>query len=157
MPSCPISMLHEFEKGVSVRCLSFQLNSQNGECQNRNRATRTKPGIKPFSCCLKFCAFYETNQNVAAMPYEYPNTVEVKRVALRVHEETTEEAMRPVLIDLLAVKYISESWTSEKYFLSANVVRVIRSAKAPPRTNVNFYLVITSFSECSIPRPTIIP
>jgi hypothetical protein len=51
---------------------------------------------------------------VAAIPYEYPKTVEVSRVALRVQEDTTEDAIRPALIDRFAVKYISESWTSEK-------------------------------------------
>lgn len=53
-------------------------------------------------------------QKVAAIPYEYPKTVEVRRVALRVQEDTTEDAIRPALIDRFAVKYISESWTSEK-------------------------------------------
>lgn len=66
------------------------------------------------------------------MPYEYPNTVDVSRVALSVHDDTTDDAMRPALIDRFAVKYISESCTSEKYRFSANVVSVMSRAKAPP-------------------------
>jgi hypothetical protein len=71
-------------------------------------------------------------QNVDAMPYEYPNVVDVRSVALNVHEDTTDDAIRPALIERFAVRYISESWTSEKYRLRAKVVRLMRMAKIPP-------------------------
>lgn len=58
--------------------------------------------------------------------------VEVNKVALRVQDDTTEDAMSPVLIDRFAVRYISESCTSAKYLLSKYVVKVMRSANAPP-------------------------
>lgn len=89
------------------------------------------------------------------MPYEYPNTVEVSSVALSVHEDTTDDAMRPALIDRFAVKYISESCTSEKYRFSANVVSVISRAKAPPSKGISA-LVFKSW-HCIAPNPTMIP
>jgi hypothetical protein len=41
--------------------------------------------------------------------------------------------MRPALTERFAVRYISESWTSEKYRFRRNVVMVMSAEGKPPR------------------------
>jgi hypothetical protein len=56
--------------------------------------------------------------------------VEVSNVALSVHDNTTDDAMRPVLMERFAIRCISESCTSKNIRFNANVINVISNAKA---------------------------
>jgi hypothetical protein len=89
------------------------------------------------------------NQNVAAMPYKYPKFVVESSVALNVQDETTEEAISPERTERLAVRYISESWTSDMYFFKAKVVRLMSIANTAPKTLVSrlYFLVLNNVGQ----------